>query len=199
MTQTKIKKVDRAALLRRLKELHERNKRALALADVTRAEIYITAYLLLEAMMAEETLGHIAAAQRIALQVKRHRSTVSFWYCCGKIMRKEGIDWRKCRPGGVTALTHVNGQISDADRRDCVRIIRNGGSPGAVRSRLSKSSHVRLVQAERKAAKLERAKRLTPTTLKMEMLALQTLAKRLYGKEISVALYDGGEEVLAVE
>lgn len=195
-TEAETIRIDRAKLTSRLKEICEAHDAYKKQANATRAELFMLSYQWVEATAAEDAVTQVAAIVRLAKMVKRKEHTVYGWYGCGKLMRQEGIDYRKCIATSVATLFNTSRSCPDATHRAAVLLIRTGKGTDAVKRLLAKDKVLAEVRAERKARKLEKNNALNVTRVKMEMIALRTLAEQFYGKAIIVSLFDEEDKEL---
>ena len=137
------------------------------------------------------------ASERLANSLRITHAKARDWASCGAFMTANAIPITS-HPGAIRALNQRAGKVSKANFLRALQDIIDGHSLSEIKSHLQLAPAAAVSAAERKAAMLEAHGQLNKTQIKMEMLAVQTLAERLYDAHIIVALYnaDTGKKII---
>lgn len=139
-----------------------------------------------------------AAIIKLASTVKRTVGTVQRWYYLGVFMAENRLTVRH-NVRGIKAVYSANRRLTKYELTRCLDMIRDGTSARDIHRVIAKSKAVHAAEAERKAEDLDRTGKLTRTRLRMEMMALLTMARKFYKSEtVAVQVWDGGKMLDAV-
>lgn len=123
--------------------------------------------------------------QRLASTLHRSMKAIEHWYYCGKYMAENRLG-KDADPRSVRAVYTQRQSLTKADHLKCVNIIRKGAPVEEVRAIVRKSAFRRALSAERKTEKLARNRQLTKPRVRMEMMALRTLAAKYFQQAVEI-------------
>lgn len=190
-------KKDLGQITSRLTKLAKSYWEARTFVHKNTCELYALSYQWVTAQASDKPEGVVSVIQRMAKMLHMGEAVAHTWYYCGKMMRENGIDYRKAQHNAVYRLWRHKGQITDAEWRRGLDCVRAGKGVFAVVQILRKSVHLAELQAERRAQKLARLKMLTPKMAKMEAMALCTLSKNIFKQKCSVKVFgEDGQELV---
>lgn len=123
--------------------------------------------------------------RRLGGTLKRASPTVEKWYYCGKYMADNALgDDADAR--SVRTVFCNRQSLTKADHLKLVDLIRHGAPVEKVREVVQKSAFRRALSADRKAEMLSRSRQLTKPRLRMEMMALRTLAAKYHQQAVEI-------------
>lgn len=126
-----------------------------------------------------------AGIARLASTLRRSIKCTQHWYYCGKYM----ADNRLSGDADARSVRSVYSQrqsLTKADHLKCLDLIRSGAPVEEVRAVVRKSAFRRALSSERKADRLSSSRQLTKPRLRMEMMALRTLAARYHQQAVEI-------------
>lgn len=179
-----------AALTKTIKAYHSEWKSLFSRARRIKATVYAAAHEWCQISVATKaSTGTMDAVKRLADTIRVSPSTVSNWYYCGEVLADFALDAAAVDPSSVRQIASYRGSLAKHELARCVQIVREGGNVGKVLSIISRSAGAADMKARNKAAALVKAGALDRRRLRMEMLALKTLAQKFYGPDAEIAIH----------
>jgi len=163
------------------------------------AHVYAASYEWVQICATEGKITPNAAIVRLANTLKRNVSGIKSWYYCGAFMAEHKLNAATCDHRSIYAVFRRGAVLSPYELRRCLEKVRKGDPFEDVNRIVTRSTSAAFVAAERKAESLSKSGTLNRTRLRMEMVALQTLARKLYGADdIGIQVLRSGKVVESV-
>jgi len=122
---------------------------------------------------------------RLASTIHRSLTSIKHWYYCGKYMADNRLG-SDADARSVRSVMSQRQSLTKADHLKCLDLIRKGSPVEEVRAVVRKSAFNRALTADRKAEKLTRNRQLTKPRVRMEMMALRTLAAKYFQQAVEI-------------
>lgn len=134
--------------------------------------------------------GTLAAWRLLAGTLKRTPACIANWYYCGRTLDsygfKNSVDHRIVRMissyGKDTIPPHIRHQVSAKAKA--------GASLGVIQKLVRAVPAMLRNETQRRMLRLERQGRLTKQHVKIELTALQTMARKVFDKDVIITITD---------
>lgn len=192
MTETarKLKNDPRGKILAEIRTHLKERERAQQRTDEETLRVYINVYLYVQAGVSLGAYDTGAGVLRLAEILRMKRHTVMRWYYVGRFASIHRINPTKTKTSAVMYASHRFGQLSKFEQTKVMKAIKDGQTRHHVERIFNQSGAAVAKSAERKATRLKNANKLTKTVVKMSAMALVSLAKTFYDKDVIVDIYD---------
>jgi hypothetical protein len=120
------------------------------------------------------------ACLKLAKTMKVSYPTAFGWYQVGKVINENRLPFDSV---GVSALRKNMAHISKATTLKCIQAIKDGARRGSVTRIIAKDRMYDKSLINARLSRLTRENKLTKTHLQMEMMALLTMARKVFKRE----------------
>lgn len=131
-----------------------------------------------------------AACRETGKVLNRGWKTVNGWLLCGQFMLEHGLSPTKASHASVRAVTFRQKLLPAATKAKLVRWIKAGEPSRKVVSEVAKHPNVARNESEERLRRLAKQGKLTKRQLKVEAMAVLSLARKVYGSDCVVSITD---------
>lgn len=154
------------------------------------ARIFANAYTWVEQIREQDkNLTHLERALScFASTFKVSTAVAKSYYYSGRYMAENELDAKVVDHRSVQLAQTSQAKMSKANRLKTLNAVRKGEGRSKVATIVRRAVHDKVTAADRKAKRLDKSNDLTAERIKLEAMALLTLARKFYGDDADLSV-----------